>query len=113
MGAQRRSREEWAGLIAEQEALGMSSPEFAQGHGLKVATLRWWRWWLREERSGDRRPRGFLEVVPLSLADVPARQASEPDGRARLALPGGVQVELDRTPSPHWLAALAHALEAR
>lgn len=38
----KRSREEWAALVAECNESGLSAKAFAEREGLKLATLRWW-----------------------------------------------------------------------
>ena len=118
MRRKRRSRGEWAELVAEQEALGMSAPAFAASRGLSVSTLRWWRWKLGQGAdlaSGDAVDGGRLLEVRLTASGAPGWDVddeSEEDA-VYLSLPGGVELELPETPSPRWLAALCHALEAK
>lgn len=114
----RRSREEWAGLVAEQDALGMSAPAFAAARGLSVSTLRWWRWKLGQGASTvgvDVMGAGRLVEVRLAASGAPGWEAEEEseEDSVYLSLPGGVELELPETPSPRWLAALCLALQAK
>jgi len=96
----------------------MSAPAFAAARGLSVSTLRWWRWKLGKEvglRAADSTDGGRLLEVKLAASgtlDWKLEEESE-EGAVYLSLPGGVELELPETPSPRWLAALCHALEAK
>jgi len=56
----------WRGLIAEQEASGLTVREFAAGRGLSASTLFWWRSRLRREG------RSVAELVPVEVTELPA-----------------------------------------
>ena len=59
--APRRSRSEWAELVAEFEAGGAALGTFAAARGLNRNTLAWWRSRLRNEAPGS--VTGFVPVV--------------------------------------------------
>ena len=52
MRGQKRSREEWARLVAEWRGSGLTQKGFARRKGIAAATLSWWSCRLRRERRG-------------------------------------------------------------
>ena len=96
----KRSRAEWAEIIAELDKSGESVAVFSRGRGLKPKSVSWWRWKLRQdaEQSGEssRRCREvspevspFLPIVVAAGSAEPLRGA-EPLTRVEAALPNGV-----------------------
>lgn len=59
----RRSRSEWAALVAEFEGSGESLEQFAIRRDLNANTLKWWRSRLRNQLT--------LVAVPLDEPDDP------------------------------------------
>jgi hypothetical protein len=66
----RRSREQWAALIARLEKSKRPAAEFCARRGIKPRVLHWWRWQLRatSERSSSSAPRA--ESVKLLSVDM-------------------------------------------
>ena len=52
-GSRRRSAEEWQGVLLRWEASGEDVERFCRRQGLRPATLRWWRWRLRNSTHTD------------------------------------------------------------
>jgi transposase-like protein len=110
MQRRRRSREEWARVVAEWRASGVTAQRFAQLRGIRVSTLRWWASALRRELGHHPAPSStveFIEVPPhQELAELqgPHFELTLPNG-CRLSFP--CDVELPR------LADVFAALEVR
>jgi hypothetical protein len=69
MGA-RRTREEWSGLVDELEASGASVQRFCAKRRIRVASLKWWRWRLRSDRSSAALARPGVRLLPVDVIDV-------------------------------------------
>ena len=66
--ARRRSAKEWAGLVREWKRSGQTAARFSAKHGLRAASLVWWRW--RLKRRG---PTAAATAVSPSLQLVPVK----------------------------------------
>jgi transposase-like protein len=86
-GMKKRSREEWARIVAEFNGSGQRKSEFARARGLHPGTLSWWITAFKVGRVRGKRQAG--EVGPLRLLDVAVR-AREPVSSA-----GSVEVTLN------------------
>lgn len=93
----------WAGHLAAIESEGISTSGYAEREGLAVASLYWWRRRLQADKARQVVTRGRGGFVPVSVTN--AVQAMN-----CVVVACGVRVELDRLPSPEWLAALSVAL---
>lgn len=118
----RRSASEWASLVAAHERSGLTVRAFAEFHGLRAASLSWWRWRLRSDEAtthaleSPRLARVSVHVAPadpasagpgfpaLSVSAAPAAPAWElafTDGavlRVYGAIPGDALAMLLRAP---------------
>ncbi len=121
MRRERRSRREWERLVEELDGSGLSAREFAAARDLGLTTLRRWRWHFggrprRHRKSVHGDASGELLEVQLSpnvSVIEPAAESRAEAADTRIALPGGIFVELCSLPTPSWLADLCHALEGR
>ena len=111
MAAARRSRAEWEQLVREVEACG-SVTEVARRHGIRRATLAWWRWELRRGRvARSATKRTAVQMVPVRVRPAPPRV--EPvDDVIEVAVRGAlVRVRVGQ--DAEYIAELAAALAAR
>ena len=69
----RRSKDQWQGLVAEQESSGKSQQEFCAKRGVSVASLQYWKRKLRED--------SFVEIPVVSQPHL--------RGEAVVEFPGG------------------------
>jgi hypothetical protein len=68
--SRRRSRAEWAQLVAAWRRSGESGGSFAARRGVVEGTLRWWAWRLEGEGGADVGDRtGSVSLVPLRLVE--------------------------------------------
>jgi hypothetical protein len=67
--ARRRSAKEWAGLVRKWQRSGQTAARFSARHGLRAASLVWWRW--RLKRGGETAPTTGvtrpLQLVPVKI----------------------------------------------
>lgn len=98
MAGERRSREQWRGLVAQWRRSGQTQKAFAAEHGLVTSTLSWWCAELKREAPA---PHAFVPV------EVQAQEQTEPVavlrcGEAALHIAPGVD--------PAWVAAVLKQL---
>lgn len=62
----RKSREEWAAVVADFEQSGLTRAQFCARRRLKPDTLKWWRWHLRRNRAPAKTARD-VRLVPVDL----------------------------------------------
>jgi hypothetical protein len=104
----RRSRDEWADVIAEFEAGGESHEEFCAGRDLNVGSFRGWLYRLRRERAHGKVARSATRMVPVHV-----RAGSEPsDDVIEIAIPG-VVLRVRAGVDVKYVAELAAALTRR
>lgn len=117
----RRGREFWERASAEVDA-GATLDTVARRLGVKVNTLKWWRWRLRADqrksKSSSRRkavgklprrrakPQGHF--LPVVVRDVPA-----PVADAVAVVVDGVRIHVPIGADPIYVARLVEALRAR
>ena len=105
-----KGKEFWRKHVEASGPKGARVAEYAQAHGLKLSTLRWWRsQLLRDEVAAVARPDSrFVAVrVTPSVAPTAAPEA------VTVRIGGQVRLELACLPSPQWLAMLAQAAQER
>ena len=107
----RKSRGQWAKIIAAFERSGLPIEEFCTRRGIKPGTLRWWRWQL-----GDREPAAPTSEVRLVPVDV----VGDRPGVAPVAGPrglvigvAGVSVHVEIGTDAAYVAALVAELGRR
>ena|SRR5687767_2184462 len=98
MSQPRKTREQWAALVAEYEQSGLSNDDFAKQNGVKARTFAWWRSALKRGQpraAGRRRKRAIEEVraLPVTLIDDQGRSVGKAIevafGDVRLCVPAG------------------------
>lgn len=100
-----KAAEFWKSHIEALQREAVSVEAYAQTHGLKPSTLRWWRSKLRgEARVAQSAPPS--RFVALRVSD-PQPNAS---GTVTVSLGSELRVQLPGLPAPQWLAALAQAM---
>ena len=82
----RRSRDEWADVIAEFEAGGESHEEFCARRELNVGSFRGWLYRLRKAQAQGKVARSATRLVPVRVR--PGGPSS--DGVIEIAVPGAV-----------------------
>ena len=105
LGAMRRSREEWRALVAELRGSGARVADFARRRGIRVNTLQWWCWKLRDD---------VVKAGPVALAKfVPLRPAESAESRSRIveARIGSVVLRFECGTDVAYLASLIGQLE--
>jgi hypothetical protein len=85
-GRQRRSRQEWQGIIARFQRSGQSENAFCTKHELSRKVFRTWRVRLGEE---DQSEAAFVEIPMQTSAIAPMSPHLEA-GSFEIQLPGGV-----------------------
>lgn len=113
MAQRRRSREEWKELVREIEA-GESIEQVARRHGVRVGTLKWWRWQFRRgtvARSATK----AVQMVPVRVRQAPRVPAVVDDVVDDVVevLVRGALVRIRIGQDPRYIAELAAALGER
>jgi len=90
----RRTREQWAALIAAFERTNQTARAFCERRGISPRTFAWWRWQLRET-APHRDDRDCVKLVAVDVLrdEAGARGATRP--RVDIVLPGGIEVRAD------------------
>jgi transposase len=108
----RERREVWRKRVERWARSGLTAEEFSRETGVRVGTLRYWRWRFgaeaRASREAQERPR-FVEVV------VPVGGAKPAGGDAgfEVVLPGGASVRVPSGFDVEALRRLVQVLEDR
>jgi transposase-like protein len=104
----RKSREQWLRLVQDWKSSGDSQVQFAERHGVSVATFRYWvaRWRVLDG-VGQRKVAAvdgarFVAVRTPSSAKI--RDASSVGCHVRM---GALELWFDEPPPVQWLRALA------
>ena len=101
----------WRAHVVASGRSGSRLASYAEEHGLKVSTLRWWRSRLRKEVLASTASTPTSSSSSRFVA-VSVMQAVEPEPiGATVKIGERVRVELATMPSPHWLAQVARALQ--
>ena len=109
---ERRTPEQWAGLVQDFEASGQSQRAFCAERGIGQSTLRYWRRRL-EERSGEA-PLTVSQgarLVPVNLIEEAAPLAA--GSSVSILTGGGVRIEVKRHFDADVLRRVVAALEAK
>ena len=96
---ERRSREEWRGLVHAWRESGLSATVFARERGLNTAMLYYWSSELKRIEAGAKG-----RLLPVRVTASAVRSA---DLELRV---GAACVRFEAGTSPAYVAALAHAL---
>jgi transposase-like protein len=108
-GAQRRwSRQEWAKCVALFERSGLRSKTFCREQGLAPSTFSYWRRRLREA-SGPGSEGKLVEVRPV-VSEADMRGGSATGGAMRIAVPGGIWMDVREGTDACWVAGVIRAL---
>ena len=111
-----KGKEFWRKHVEASGPKGARVAEYAQAHGLKLSTLRWWRsQLLRDDVAAVARPDSRFVAVRVTPSVVPSVAPSVAPTAAPEAVTvrigGQVRIELACLPSPQWLAMLAQAAQ--
>jgi hypothetical protein len=98
----RRTREQWAAMIAAFEKTKQPVERFCAKRGIRPKTFAWWRWQLR-----DTAPRSRSNDVKLLAVDVVAGTAR--DARVVIAV-ADYEVRIDVGADVDYVAALVARL---
>jgi hypothetical protein len=94
LGGMRRSREEWAALVAEFRSSGARADDFARRRGLKVATLQWWCSELRRAAArSSLLPVRFVPLRPAASVEARCKPVEARVGSVILRFETGTDVE--------------------
>jgi hypothetical protein len=99
----RKTREQWAALVATFGKTTQSTAEFCARRGVSPRTFAWWRWRLRHQvpARGDAMKLLAVDVVDASPSGV----------RTSVVIAvGGVEVRLDAGVGPEYVAAVVSRL---
>lgn len=102
MASTRRSRAEWALLVARWRRSGLTAAEFAERYDFSVHSLRWWSWKLAAE--AEETP----EFIPVEIEE----RFSEPrtDRAGAWVETGGRRIFFAADADPEWVARVLGAL---
>jgi hypothetical protein len=101
----RRTREQWATLVAAFENTNQPAVRFCERRGISPRTFAWWRWRLRHTAPSARRDDG----VKLLSVDVVTGEAVSPTSRLVIAI-AEVEVRIDVGVDVDYVAALVARL---
>lgn len=89
--ARRRSAKEWAGLVREWKRSGQTAARFSAKHGLRAASLVWWRWRLKRPSAPAAAVSPSLQLVPVKIEPGAGRDSggAEPELAWELVAPSG------------------------
>jgi hypothetical protein len=105
-GARRRNAQEWAQRLQQFEASGQQAKEFCRGQGLALSTFSYWRRRLRR-KAEVRTAEKLVEVRPAAV------RVGLSSCAMRIALQGGIWMEIDEGTEAGWVAGVVRALAAR
>lgn len=105
----RKSREEWAAVVADFEKSGLTSAQFCASRRLKPDTLKWWRWHLGRNRAPAKAARD-VRLVPVDLIASAMKAAAPPPVIIAVA---GVSVRVEIGTDPAYVAVLVAELGRR
>ena len=105
--AKRRTREQWAALVSGFERSKQSVEQFCAARELAPATLRWWRWKLRETAPSLAR-----HDTPVSLLAVDIVGEVATPARIAIAV-SGAEVRFEVGTDVDYVASVVASLRAR
>jgi hypothetical protein len=78
MAARRKGRDEWAAIVAAFEGSGEPAAKFCARRGIRVGTLKWWRWRVRGRRCGATAlaRSNDVRLVPVDVVGLSAARPS-------------------------------------
>ncbi len=100
MQTPKRSSDFWFPIIEKLEVSDMTQAQFAEAHGIKVATLRYWIYKFRDQQSET----SAFEFVELKTIPEPKSPA------VSMFLSQEVMIEFSQSPEPRFFAQLVHEL---
>jgi hypothetical protein len=89
MAAQRRTAEEWRGIVEDWLASGRSKDDYARELGVSPITLGWWQWKLGVVAPEPTRMTRFADVVVVDPELKPAPDLVVEVGELRVRVPSG------------------------
>jgi hypothetical protein len=104
-GARRRNAHEWAQRLQQFEASGQQPKDFCRDQGLAPSTFSYWRRRLRKTHTGMSEE--LIEVRPAAV------RVGLGSCAMRIALQGGIWMEIDEGTEAGWVAGVVRALAAR
>jgi hypothetical protein len=107
--ASRKSREQWVAVVAAFEQSGESIAKFCARRRIRLGTLKWWRWRLRDARAASALVRSAdVRLVPV---DVIGLAAQRPNG-VTIAL-SDLEVRVEVGTDVTYVGALVGELRSR
>ena len=91
----RRSRSQWAELVARQQSGGQHINAFCEAEGLTPSTFHYWQKKLKADRKPGR-PKGFVEVVARPVRPVSGSILLRGRGGVEAEVPCGVPADVIR-----------------
>lgn len=110
MTTKRRTRSEWAELVHEVDA-GATIKQVARRHGVRVGTLKWWRWQLGRGKVARSATKATVQMVPVRVREPAPTAATADDVVEVLVRSAMVRVRVGQ--DTRYVAELAAALAAR
>jgi hypothetical protein len=107
--ASRKSREQWVAVVAAFEQSGDSIAKFCARRRIPPASLKWWRWRLRDARAKSALVRS--DDVRLVPVDIIGLAASRPNG-VTIAL-SDLEVRVEVGTDVAYVGALVGELRSR
>ncbi len=100
----RRTREQWAVLVAAFEQTNQRASRFCASRGIRAKTFAWWRWRLRETAARPR-SRDDVKLLPVAMVEGAVRS----DARLLVSV-GDVEIRLEVGVDIDYVAALVARL---
>ena len=107
-GGERRGREFWLGVVADQASTGESTRAICERLGLNANTLNWWRWRLRQEESREFVGAPAAQFLPVRLVGEPVAL----EAPLEIVVSGGRTIRVPRGFPQQQLAEIVATLEA-
>ena len=104
MPTPRRGRAFWSPLIAAYESSPVPQEEFAEAHGVHIATFRSWLHRLRREGTSRTATAPVAKPAPAAARFVELKP--RPTGRPCVVRVGDAEIEFTEMPSAAYLADL-------
>jgi hypothetical protein len=105
----RRSREEWAAIVAEFARSGESVAKFAARRRLRLSSLKWWCWRLRGASAAAAEASSEVRLVPVEVVGLAAHGGARPIELTVV----GVEMRVDVGTDVTYVAALVGELRSR
>ena len=105
-GTRGRNAQEWAQRLQQFEASGQQAKDFCREQGLAPSTFSYWRRRLRSKRD-SRSEDKLIEVRPAAV------RVGIGSCAMRIAVQGGIWMEIDEGTDAGWVAGVVRALAAQ